>query len=379
MNSSSFSSNAPGQLTSIAGGLAWVPAPLPPDLPMTEPMATALARAAAEVGTLNGISRLQDPDLLTIPYATIEAIRSSEIENIHTTISDLLFQMVMSTSLETDAVREVLNYVHALQHGVVRLNEIPLCLNLLREVHDVLLSHSRGAGASPGEFRRSQVHLGGTDVASAVYVPPPVPAMMQCLDSWERYMSGNEVQHPLIQCAYLHYQLEAIHPFYDGNGRLGRLFNILFLVEKNVLAQPNLYLSAYFQRHRSEYYDRLLAVSQQNDWNGWVLYFLDGIATVAHSATTDCERLLEMRGRLTDDMRRAKVRPSARELLAKLFVNPYTTAKQAAAQLSVTFRAAQMAIDDLVGLGVLHEVTGHKRNRAYLAREILNTIEGLGR
>jgi Fic family protein len=341
---------------------------------------SALEKAGLALGQLNGIGRLlPNPHILVYPYLRREAVLSSRIEGTQATLSDVLFREASERSERGADVQEVLNYVAATEHGLRRLQDLPLCLNLIREVHERLLSGPvRGRHRAPGEFRRNQIHIGPaeSEIDQATYVPPPVNEMLECLDAWERYVHADDGIPPLIRCAQLHYAFEAIHPFYDGNGRVGRVVIILYLIEQGLLAHPLLYLSAYFERDRDAYYDGLMSVSREGAWGQWFTYFLRGITEQASAAVADCERLLAMRRTYIDRLNSRHARPTTIRLVDHLFENPYVQTRSLSNRLNVSFAATQMAIDQLVEMGLLQEVTGQKRNRVYLAVEVLAAIEG---
>ncbi len=365
-----------------AGRHAYVPAPLLPDLRLSEETILVLAHAAQAVGALNGMGQLLPaPYLLIDPALHREAVLSSRIEGTQASIADVLLREAVPVDRPKDDVQEVINYVSAMRHGLVRMQELPLCLNLVREIHGVLMEGVRGAHRAAGEFRRIQNHIGppGTPMEMARYVPPPVDEMGVCLDDWERTLHEPSRHPSLVMCAVLHYQFEAIHPFLDGNGRLGRLISILYLIDKRVLDQPLLNLSIYFESDRTAYYDGLLSVSTSGTWDAWVRYFLQGVAEGATAAVADCQRLFtlrdDLRSRLTDE----HARPTAHRLLDLLFTNPFVTAKHVADTLNVSGPAAQAAIKQMADMGLLDEITGRPRHRVYVARDVLAAIEGTPR
>lgn len=376
MNPSDFRDPSAGRVIQAPGGYAaFVPAPLPPDLAYDSALVLLLSRADAALSELSGLGRqLPNPHLLIAPYVRREAVLSSRIEGTRASLSDLLLDEAEPERSGDGDVREVRNYVAALEHGLERLRELPLSLRLVRELHEHLMQGVRGDQATPGEFRRSQNWIGpaGSTPATAPYVPPPPDAMMDCLASWEEFLHARERLPDLIQCALMHEQFEAIHPFLDGNGRVGRLLITLFLVERGRLSQPLLYLSDYIEAHRQEYYDRLQRVRTEGDWSAWLRFFLAGVEETARSAIRQASRLMDLRESYRQRLSR---KPNALRLLDELFVNPYLTAARAAQVLNVSNPTARQAIALLQGEGLLAEMTGRSWRRIYLARPILEVIE----
>ncbi len=293
-----------------------------------------------------------------------------------TTLRELLLEEVAEGAARRDPadVREVRNYVAALEHGVARLRTLPLSLRLLRELHARLMKGVRGEHATPGEFRRTQNWIGvpRSTIESAVYVPPPPEHMMEALQAWERFLQERGRVPDLVQCALLHQQFEAIHPFLDGNGRVGRLLITLFLIERARLSQPLLYLSAYIDRHRGEYYDGLQAVHTDGDWKRWIRFFLTGVEVIAQEAVAQAAQLMELRERWRE---RLTDYPKAAQLLDALLVNPYMSVARAERLLKVSNPTARQLVARLEKLELLTEVTGREWGRLYLARPILRIIE----
>jgi Fic family protein len=338
----------------------------------------ALSRADAALSELSGLGRhLPNPRLLIAPYVRREAVLSSRIEGTKTSLADLLLEEVEAgASEQADAdVREVRNYVVALEHGIRRLADLPLSLRLVREIHERLMKGVRGDMATPGEFRRSQNWIGTPDSTptTATYVPPPPEQMMDALSDWEHFLHVRDRIPDLIQCALMHEQFEAIQPFLDGNGRVGRLLISLFLIERSRLSQPLLYLSAYFVARRQSYYDCLRRVRTNGDWPGWLRFFLTGVAETAGEGVRRAPRLMELRERF---QRRLREKPKALALLDHLFLNPYMSVARAQRALKVSNPTARQAVRALEQKGMLEEITGRSWGRLYLARPILEAIEG---
>jgi len=372
------------ELTSTAGEevRAFVPAPLPPEPPVRiEGALQALHdRALLACGRLDGVSSLlPDPELFLCAYVRREALLSSQIEGTQSSLSDLLlFELEEAPGVPFDDVVEVSSYVAGLEHGLTRLAEgFPLSCRLLREIHGRLLARGRGADRLPGEFRRSQNWIGGTRPGNARFVPPPPGLVEDCMGQLEQFIhGGHHGEHSLpvlVKAALAHVQFETIHPFLDGNGRLGRLLIMLMLIEAGVLQQPLLYLSLFFKEHRSRYYELLDGVRQQGDWEAWIDFFLEGVESTASAAVTTAHRLLEL---FRSDEARLKglgrSGPSVRLGYAALRRRPLTGTKQLKELSGLSFPTASKAIETLVDLGIAREITGGRRNRlfaydAYLA------------
>src|SRR5436189_2289584 len=301
MNPKDFRSSSTGKVIRTPQGYAaFIPAPLPPKLVYDEDLVRALSRADARLSELSGLGRhLPNPPLLIAPYVRREAVLSSRSEGTTTSLAELLLEEVAEgASRRSPAdVREVRNYVTALEYGVPRLRTLPLSLRLVRELHARLMRGVRGEHATPGEFRRSQNWIGipRSTLETAVYVPPPPDHLMEVLGAWERFLQDRGRTPDLVQCALMHEQFEAIHAFLDGNGRVGRLLISLFLIERGRLSQPLLYLSAYFEEHRREYYDGLQRVRTDGDWTGWIRFFLAGVEQISAEAVAQAGRLMALR------------------------------------------------------------------------------------
>jgi len=373
-----FENSPSGRLVRARGGyVAFVPNPLPPVLQWSNSLVSLVSSADLAVGTLSGMGEtLANPHLLIYPFIRKEAVLSSRIEGTESSLSDLLFFEAMKTERRRD-VKEVSNYVRALEYGLQRLNELPLCLRLIREVHAILMEDVRGEQATPGEFRQSQNWIGpaGCSLNEATYVPPPAPEMHDALNGLEDFLHTGADLPALVQLALIHYQFEAIHPFLDGNGRIGRLLITLFLCERGILAKPLLYLSAFFERYRQEYYDCLLEVSQSGAWRPWIEFFLRAVVDQSNDAVRRSRRLLELHRKYRQISLDKGMSPTAGQLVELMFTRPVLNAKAVQSLLGVTFPAAQKAIRALEEEGILNEVTGGKRNRAYAAQEIFQVLE----
>jgi Fic family protein len=367
-----------GRRVRCPGGYpAYVPAPLPPAIAWDERLAAALSDADRAIGRLAGEGRrLPNPHILIRPFVRREAVLSSRIEGTQATLGELLASEAGAAVERSPAdLREVANYVVALEHGVERLRTLPLSLRLVRELHEKLMRGVRGDIATPGEFRRSQNWIGqpGRTLAGATYVPPPPDELMACLGEWEKFLHDDSLP-PLVHAALAHSQFEAIHPFLDGNGRVGRLIITLLLVAKDVLPQPLLYLSAYFDATRDEYYTRLLAVTEQGEWEEWLGYFLVGVAQQAEDAVGRIQRIDELLQQWRHRLAKAPSRLPDRVL--DLFAeNPFWTINRIADRLDVAFTTAQRAIDRLEAARIVSLTGQAKRNRVYCARDVLAILE----
>ena len=375
-----FTEKAPGRPIRTAQDYwAFVPQPLPPALEIDWELANTLSEADRSLSELSGVARtLPNPHLLIAPFVRREAVLSSRIEGTQAGFSDLLFfEAAPSAKPPIEDVKEVANYVSALEHGLARLKDLPVSLRLIREMHERLMHGVRGDSMTPGEFRRSQNWIGspGCTLADAAFVPPPVAEMTQALSDFEKYLHEPPVLPPLVRLALIHYQFEAIHPFLDGNGRIGRLLITLLLCVEGLLPQPLLYLSAFFERHRQEYYRLLMAVSQSGSWTPWIAYFLRGIAEQSSDAVKRANLLLSLRQRYREKMQSARSSALLLQMVDDLFSTPALDVSSASKRLNVTPRAAQLNVDKLIKSGILKEATGRRRNRIFVAAEIINIIE----
>jgi len=380
MQPSDFTEKAPGRPIKTAQDYwAFVPQPLPPALEIDWDLANTLSEADRSLSELSGVARtLPNPHLLIAPFVRREAVLSSRIEGTQAGFSDLLFfEAAPSAKPPIEDVKEVANYVSALEHGLARLKDLPVSLRLIREMHERLMHGVRGDTMTPGEFRRSQNWIGppGCTLADAAFVPPPVAEMTQALSDFEKYLHEPPVLPPLVRLALIHYQFEAIHPFLDGNGRIGRLLITLLLCVEGLLPQPLLYLSAFFEHHRQEYYRLLMAVSQSGSWTPWIAYFLRGIAEQSSDAVKRANLLLSLRQRYREKMQSARSSALLLQMVDDLFSTPALDVSGASKRLNVTPRAAQLNVDKLIKSGILKEATGRRRNRIFVAAEIIDIIE----
>jgi len=381
MNPEDFRETSAGRvLRTPAGYWAFVPHPLPPALHWSDALITALAEAERTLGELAGLGYfLPNPHLLIRPFIRREAVFSSRIEGTRASLSDLLtYESVQLSLFELpDDVREVHNYVRALEYGLERLAELPLSLRLMREIHAILLEGVRGQEQTPGEFRRSQNWIGppGAALQEATFVPPPVAEMGEALDALEKFLHDPPQLPPLIRLGLFHYQFEAIHPFLDGNGRIGRLLNTLLLCAWGLLPTPLLYLSPYFEARRQQYYDLLLQVSQRGDWEAWLTFFLRGVVTQGRDAVQRIRSLERLHARYREQLQSASTAARLLQVVDLLFERPVLQTRQVETALSINFSTAQRYLDRLLQEGILNEITGRARNRLYRADEILKILD----
>ena len=360
--------------TTSAGGetvKAFVPAPLPPKPPLE---LDATVRDAADaallaLGRLDGVSSvLPDTHLLLYTYVRKEAVLSSQIEGTQSTLADLLlFELKEAPGVPLDDVLEVSNYVRALEHGLKRIGGgFPLSNRLIREVHKILLSRGRGAGRSPGEFRRSQNWIGGTRPGNARFVPPPPHLVPDAMSALEKFLHDAKASPALLKAALWHVQFETIHPFLDGNGRVGRLMVTLLLCAEGMLREPMLYLSLYLKQHRARYYELLDSVRRDGDWEAWIAFFCQGVATVSESAVVTARRLLAVAEADRDRLQRlGRKAGSAAAVQQTLLRTPVCTIPRLARRTGLTLPTVAKALDVLLDRKIVSETTGKKRNRVY--------------
>jgi len=378
MDTALFRNSPSGRLVrAIDGYRAFVPNPLPPQLAWDNPLVSLTSKADLALGTLSGLGEtLLNPHLLIYPFIRKEAVLSSRIEGTQSSLSDLLLFEATRAEKQRD-VREVQNYVRAMEYGLKRLEELPLSLRLIRELHAILMEGVRGERATAGEFRQAQNWIGspGCTLNDATFVPPPVAEMKEALDQLEKFLHADTQLPPLVELALIHYQFETIHPFLDGNGRIGRLLITLFLCQRSILNKPLLYLSAFFERHRQEYYDRLLEVSQRGAWQQWIEFFLQAVVEQSDDAVWRARQLLDLHRTYYQNSLGKRLPPTAVELVELIFLRPVLNTRVVQEYLKVTFPAAQKAIRALIEEGILAEITGAKRNKAYAAKKILEILE----
>lgn len=358
---------------------AYVPPPLPPDPPvLVESLLGRLSGADRALGRLDGITTLlPDKSLFLYMYVRKEAVLSSQIEGTQSTLSDLLlFETEAEAGAPIDDIREISNYVDAMMYGLDRMKELPLSLRLMREMHARLMKGSRGGDKSPGEFRETQNWIGGTRPGNAIYVPPPMSDLGACLDAFEKFIHADTPEIPLlVKAGLLHLQFESIHPFLDGNGRLGRLLITLYLCSQRALREPLLYLSLFFKQHRADYYRLLQEVRERGTWEAWLEFFLDGVRQTADQAFDTAIRITELFKRDREHIASAGDRAgSVLRLHDLLQTNPYLTATAAVQRSGLTMPTVNGALAELEKLGLVMEITGRKRGRAFCYKAFLQIL-----
>ncbi|RLF27226.1 MAG: Fic family protein [Thermoplasmata archaeon] len=348
---------------------------------MTSELQGLLERASHALGQLDGaVLTLPNPDLFVLMYVRKEAVLSSQIEGTQSSLQDVLSAeaKIYSPDRPKD-VREVINYVKAMRYGLERLKDLPVSVRLIREIHKHLLEGVRGSELTPGELRRSQnwIGPGGCGLGEATFIPPPPSEIPQALSDWERFLHGDDEIPVLIKVGLAHAQFETIHPFLDGNGRIGRLLITFLLVEKGVLRKPVLYLSHYFKQHRQEYYERLQAIRDEGRWEEWLAFFLQGIAEVSEMAAVTARRILRLRealrSRITENL--GKSAGNGLKTLEQLFESPIVDVMSVKKLIGTAYPAANQLMKRLTELGVVTEFTGKKRNRRFAFKEYIDLFD----
>jgi Fic family protein len=364
-------------IKSPKGYNAFVPNSLPPAIEWNNQLVGTLSRADFVLGKLaREGSKLPNPHLLMRPFITREAVLSSKIEGTHATIGEILAHNAgVDVKQNPDDLQEVQNYIAALDFGLKRLSELPLSLRLIKEIHEQLMQGVRGSHATPGEFRKSQNWIGppGCTLNTAKFVPPPVDQLTDCLGEFEKFLHDRQLP-PLIHIALCHYQFEAIHPFLDGNGRIGRLLVGLLLIEQKMLLSPLLYLSAFFEATRDEYYRQLFSVSSKGTWQDWLIYFLNGIAVQSEDALSRAERINDLLNKWK--LQVASAASSVPVNIVEHFaVNPYLTIKKIAEELGIAYSTAERGVRKLANENIIQQIGDNKRDKVYCATEILSILE----
>lgn len=358
------------------GYWAFLPAHLPPPLEWNDTLVRALSDADRLIGQLGkeGVG-LPNPHLMVQPFVRCEAVLSSRIEGTHTSLSELFAEEAgVETSQRRSDVQEVENYVKAMEFGIRRLKEIPLSLRLIREIHAHLMKGVHGDMATPGEFRRSQNWIGvpGSTIATASYVPPPPHQILQCMGDLEKFLHESTLP-PLVTIGLVHQQFEAIHPFLDGNGRVGRLLITLYLIEKEILPSPILYLSAFIEKTRSDYYARLKGVTSNGLWEDWIHYFLNGVARQSEETLKRIREFLQIVEKWKALFQK-KADAQCLTLIDDMTANPFITIHGTVKKHGIAFTTAQRAIEKLVKAGVLQRITDRQRNRVFCAQGLLKIL-----
>ena len=386
MTNSNTSSRAGRMLQQPNGFRAFIPNPLPPlpAIDLTGNLQALLSQADHALGLLEGAARmLPNPELFVFMYIRKEAVLSSQIEGTQSSLQDVLAAeaKLFDPNAPSD-VGEVVNYVRAMQHGIARLGQLPISVRLIQEIHAELMQGVRGGNLTPGELRRSQNWIGpaGCGIRNASFVPPPPHEMLQAMSELELFLNSPSSLPLLVQIAIAHVQFETIHPFLDGNGRVGRLLITFLLMNRGLLTQPVLYLSHHFKRHRSAYYEHLQMVRTRGDWEGWVEFFLQGVIDVSREAALTAKAILAMReeyrSKIADTMGRGA--GSAHRVMEKLFDQPIVAVATVREWLDITPAGANSVVNRLVEIGLLTEITGYARNRRFRFDPYLRLFEDGG-
>jgi len=366
------------QLKDEAQYKAFVPNPLPFKINLDEELQGLLSKADLALGRLDGIAEtLPDVDFFILMYIRKEATLSSQVEGTQATFADVLNAEARVEDLETRKdVDEILNYIQAMNYGLDRLKTLPLSLRLIKEIHKILLQGVRGAYKEPGEFRRSQNWVGGSTIEKASFVPCPPQEVMSALDNMEKFLYNNSRTPVLIKTGLVHAQFENIHPFLDGNGRIGRLLVTFYLCQQKALDKPLLYLSGFFKKYRQEYYDRLNAVHERDDIEGWLKFFLDGVAITANQAVETSKKIIKLK---EEDIKKistlGRSTPKAVLIFDYLFHTPILTMKDAERITGLKNPNALSLIKKMINLGILKEITGKKRNKVFRYQGYVNLFE----
>ena len=386
MTNSNTSPRAGRMVQQPNGFRAFIPNPLPPlpAIDLTGNLQALLSQADHALGLLEGAARmLPNPELFVFMYIRKEAVLSSQIEGTQSSLQDVLAAeaKLFDPNAPSD-VGEVVNYVRAMQHGIARLGQLPISVRLIQEIHAELMQGVRGGNLTPGELRRSQNWIGpaGCGIRNASFVPPPPHEMLQAMSELELFLNSPSSLPLLVQIAIAHVQFETIHPFLDGNGRVGRLLITFLLMNRGLLTQPVLYLSHHFKRHRSAYYEHLQMVRTRGDWEGWVEFFLQGVIDVSREAALTAKAILAMReeyrSKIADTMGRGA--GSAHRVMEKLFDQPIVAVATVREWLDITPAGANSVVNRLVEIGLLTEITGYARNRRFRFDPYLRLFEDGG-
>ena len=353
------------------GYKAFIPKNLPPDpgIKYDDELHSLLSNADRNLARLDGITTvLPNPDLFIAMYVKKEALLSSQIEGTQVSLEGVLeFEADFKPKEDINDIKEVINYIKALNYGMERLNELPMCLRLIKEIHKILLEETRGANKNPGEFRSRQNYIAprGAPLNEATFVPPPPNMVIPILEELERFFYTNSIP-PLIKIALIHAQFETIHPFLDGNGRIGRLLITFYLFWKKILSKPLLYSSYYFKKNRAEYYNLLMKVRIDGDWEGWIKFFLKGVSETSEGAANTAREIIKLKEDLRTKLYEKAPNVSAIKLLDILFDRPMISIKDVSERLKISKVAANSLVKVFVNLDILREVTGKERYKLYV-------------
>jgi Fic family protein len=366
------------QLKGIAEYKAFIPNKVPFKIEIDEELQSLLSKADLALGRLDGIAEiLPDVDFFILMYVRKEATLSNQVEGTQATFADVLNAEIRVGDLEVHKdVDEILNYVKAMNYGLIRIKELPLSLRLIKEIHKILLDGVRGESKDPGEFRRSQNWVGGSSIERASFVPCPPQELMLALDNLEKFLYNDFRIPVLIKIGLLHSQFENIHPFLDGNGRVGRLLITFYLCQQKVLDKPLLYISEFFKKNRQEYYDRLNAVHEKDDIEGWLRFFLDGVAITANQAIATSKKIIKLREMDNKKiLSLGRVAPNAILVFNSLFHTPTVTIRDVEKITGLKNPNAISLTNKMVGLGILKELTGRKRNKVFRYQDYVNLFD----
>ena len=373
--------NRSGKLITQPGGYkAFVPEKLPPGPPLRIEGArqNLLSQAHMALARLDGMGYfLPNADLFIAMYVRKEALLSSQIEGTQASLEDIFEYESGDKPENINDVAEVINYIRALNFGIDRLRTLPMSLRLIKEIHGVLMQGTRGGNKEPGEFRKTQNWIGppGSTLKNALYIPPPPQEVMKAMGDLEQYIYKGRKLPVLVDCGLVHYQFESIHPFLDGNGRVGRLLITFYLYFREVLHRPLLYLSYYFKKNRQEYYDRLTMVRDKGDYEQWIAFFLKGVVETADSAVETARKILELQTKHRELLWKKKLSsPLAVGILERLFQRPYVSVNDVAKEFSISFQAASNLVSQLEGAGILQEITGKKRDKRFIYAEYISIL-----
>lgn len=367
--------------TNLSGEMAYksfVPNALPPEPPieMSEDIVGLLIKANSQLAILeNAATRVPNVELFVSMYIRKEALMSSQIEGTQATLEDVLDPMISANANRN--VADVINYIKATEFAIKRLNELPLCNRLIRETHEILMSGVRGQEKNPGEFRYSQNWIGGqgSTLKNAKYIPPSPEDMIEAMSDLEKYMNADNESDPLIRAALIHYQFETIHPFLDGNGRVGRLLITLFLMEKKVLTTPALYISYFLKKNRVEYYDRMMEVRAKGNYEQWVKFFLQAVLESAEDATTTIYELVMLHDKNTELISKmGRTSKNAMSVFRYMESNPIIEIKKTSEALGISYNTASAAVNRLVDAGIVVQTTNANRNRTFAYKEYLDIL-----
>jgi Fic family protein len=381
MNPRDFTARAPGKLIRTSQGYwAFIPNPLPASFQINPESAKLLGEADRAMGELKGVGGgISDPVLFINPILRLEAVLSSRIEGTRASLEDLfIYEGTQLSFFETSGdVREVYNYILALEYGIERINTLPVSSRLFKELHAILLKNVRCDIWTPGEFRTRQNWIGypGSTIETAAFVPPPQAEMLICLGDLEKFIHQSSNIPALVRLAMIHYQFEAIHPFADGNGRIGRLLISMLALDWKLQKQPLFHISSYFESRRQEYYDRLLAVSRNGDWEGWLGFFLRGVRDTCTRTIIQIKNIQAVHNDYLGRIKSERNMMRLAQALTILFSKPILSVEELASSLEIPYKSAQRIIERLIRLGILREITGRARNRLFQSDGILNSIK----